>query len=388
MRMTGCVSSFDQNLFCRWKDFLFMGLSQPCIEKIVVSAYTIPTDAPEADGTFSWDSTTLVLIEIKAGGETGLGYTYGNKAVRVVAQHIGEKCLLRESSFDISRLHASMIRQVRNDGSRGIASMAISALDVALWDLKARLLECPIAHLLGSVQTSVPVYGSGGFTSYSNEQLTGQLSGWAQSGIKSVKMKIGSQPDADPGRVRIARNAIGPDVALFIDANGAYSTKQAIVLAHTFAECNVIWFEEPVSSDHLADLHRVRDAAPLGMEIAAGEYGYDSLYFRRMLEAEAVDVLQLDATRCKGFTGFLQGAAIAASFGCPLSAHCAPTLHMHVACAVPNFRHVEYFHDHARIEEMLFDGFIAAKDGQLQPNRSAPGLGLTFKHKDAERYSA
>lgn len=122
------------------------------------------------------------------------------------------------------------------------------------------------------------------------------------------------------------------------------------------------------------------------MEIAAGEYGYDSLYFRRMLEAEAVDVLQLDATRCKGFSGFLDGAAIAASFGSPVSAHCAPSLHMHVGCAIPKFRHVEYFHDHARIEKMLFDGFITPKDGELRPDQSRPGMGLVFKHADAERF--
>jgi L-alanine-DL-glutamate epimerase-like enolase superfamily enzyme len=124
------------------------------------------------------------------------------------------------------------------------------------------------------------------------------------------------------------------------------------------------------------------------MEVAAGEYGYDSFYFRRMLEAEAVDVLQLDATRCGGFTGFLEGAAIAQSFGCPLSAHCAPTLHMHPACAVPGFRHIEYFHDHVRIERMLFDGFVAPVNGRLEPDRSAPGLGLTFKRQDAQRYAA
>jgi len=264
--------------------------------------------------------------------------------------------------------------------------MAISGLDVALWDLKARVLGCSLSNLLGTAQQSVEAYGSGGFTSYSNEQLAAQLSGWAQSGLNSVKMKVGSHPEADPERVRIAREAIGPDVALFVDANGAYTAKQAIALSEIFAQQDVTWFEEPVSSDHLADLHRIRAAVPAGMEIAAGEYGYDPFYFRRMLEAGAVDVLQLDATRCKGFTGFLQGAAIAGCFGCPLSAHCAPTLHMHPACAVPNFRNVEYFHDHVRIESMLFDGFIAAKDGRLEPDRSAPGLGLTFKRKDAEQY--
>lgn len=280
-----------------------------------------------------------------------------------------------------------MLQQVRNDGSRGIASMAISALDVALWDLKARLLNCSVTHLLGSAQPRVAAYGSGGFTSYSNAKLAQQLSGWASEGLAHVKMKIGSRPNADPERVRVAREAIGADVALFVDANGAYSPKQALLLAETFAEQGVSWFEEPVSSDHLADLHLVRQRAPEIMDIAAGEYGYDPFYFRRMLEAGAVDVLQLDATRCKGYTGFLQGAAIAASFGCPLSAHCAPTLHMHVACAVPGLRNIEYFHDHVRIERMLFDGFIPANKGELEPDRSAPGLGLTFKRKDAERYA-
>jgi L-alanine-DL-glutamate epimerase-like enolase superfamily enzyme len=211
-----------------------------------------------------------------------------------------------------------MFQQVRNDGSRGIASMAISALDVALWDVKAKLLDCSVVDQLGSAQPSVAAYGSGGFTSYSNQQLAEQLSDWARTGMKRVKMKIGAKSSADIERVRVAREAIGASVELFVDANGAYNTRQAISFAQRLAEYDVIWFEEPVSSDHLSDLRRVRDQAPRAMEIAAGEYGYDIFYFRRMLEAEAVDVLQLDATRCKGFTGFLQGSAIAASFGRPL----------------------------------------------------------------------
>jgi L-alanine-DL-glutamate epimerase-like enolase superfamily enzyme len=237
------------------------------------------------------------------------------------------------------------------------------------------------------VETNVNVYGSGGFTTYSTDQLQKQFSGWVGEGIKNVKMKIGAEPSADVRRVQIARNTIGPDVALFVDANGAYDPMQAISFAQRFGGYAVSWFEEPVSSDHLDDMRRVRDRAPAGMEIAAGEYGYDSIYFRHMLQSESVDVLQLDATRCKGFTGFLQGAAIASSFGTPISAHCAPSLHMHIGCAVQSFRHVEYFHDHARIEQMFFDGFIAPVNGKLEPDRSRPGLGLLLKKKDAERFA-
>lgn len=290
--------------------------------------------------------------------------------------------------MDVARLNAAMLRAVRNDGSRGVAAMAISMLDVALWDLKARLMGCSVVQLLGRMRERVPVYGSGGFTSYSDAQLKKQFSGWVDDGIRMVKMKVGSDPAADPNRVRTARKAIGDEAALFVDANGAYSTKQALLLAETFDESHVSWFEEPVSSDRLSELKLIRERAPARMEIAAGEYGYDRFYFRRMLEAGAVDVLQADATRCCGFTGFLGASQIAASFGCPLSAHCAPSLHMHVGVAVPGFRHVEYFHDHVRIERMLFDGFIAQKDGYLEPDASRPGLGFTFKRRDALRYAA
>ncbi len=357
------------------------------IRKVDISIYTVPTDAPEADGTFAWNSTTLVLAEVSAGDETGIGYTYGSNAVGVLGEHLAHTCLADQSPFDIPRVHAAMLRAVRNDGSRGIAAMAISMLDVALWDLKARLLGSSVSLLLGRAQTRVPVYGSGGFTSYTDAQLEKQFTGWVDQGIRKVKMKVGTDAAADPARVETARRAIGPDIDLFVDANGAYTTKQALILADIFAEQNVSWFEEPVSSDHLANLHLIRERAPSGMAIAAGEYGYDPFYFRRMLEAGAVDVLQADATRCCGFTGFLNAAAIAESFGCPLSAHCAPSLNVHVSCAIPGLKHIEYFHDHVRIERMLFDGFIAQKDGCLEPDISRPGMGLIFKRKDAQRYA-
>jgi|SRR5579883_370915 L-alanine-DL-glutamate epimerase-like enolase superfamily enzyme len=365
-----------------------MRRQEATIRDVKVSAFTVPTETPEADGTLSWHETTLIVTEVAAADRTGLGYTYGHKSTGSVAEALAERCLKGESAFDVPGLHASMRRQVRNDGSRGISAMAISALDVALWDLKAKLLGCSVSALLGKASGTVEVYGSGGFTSYSDEQLRRQLSGWVASGIHGVKMKVGSEPQADPERVKVARKAIGPGPELYVDANGAYSATQALQLADTFAEQNVVWFEEPVSSDCPEELHLVRERLPHGMQLAAGEYGYDGLYFRKLLQATAVDVLQADATRCGGYTGFLEAAAIARGHGIPLSAHCAPTLHMHVACAVPGLRNIEYFFDHARIEQMFFDGFTPPRMGMLAPDDSRPGLGLMLKKQDAMKFAA
>jgi L-alanine-DL-glutamate epimerase-like enolase superfamily enzyme len=358
------------------------------VERLAVSVSTIPTDAPEADGTFRWDSTTIVLVRTSAAGQTGLGYTYGDPAVARLIETKLAGVVVGGDAMAVTALWDSMVRAVRNDGRPGIASMAISAVDVALWDLKARLLDLPLVTLLGAVRESIPVYGSGGFTSYGIDRLQQQLANWVRSGIGRVKMKVGSDPAADISRVRAAREAIGPDAELFVDANGAYARKQALAKAEAFADFGVTWFEEPVSSDDLDGLRLMRDRSPSGMEIAAGEYGYDPFYFRRMLAAGAVDVLQADGTRCGGVTGFLRVGALCEAHGLPLSAHTAPALHAPLCCAVSRARHVEYFHDHARIERMLFDGVADPREGSLRLDLSRPGLGLSLKEQEARRYAA
>jgi len=356
------------------------------VDRVEAAAYRIPTDFPEEDGTIAWDRTTLVVVEASAGGTTGLGYTYdGEAAARVVVDALADVVRGRDAMATPAAWDA-MTAAVRNLGRPGIVSTAISAVDVALWDLKARLLGLPLATLLGPAREAAPVYGSGGFTSYPIERLREQLAGWVAAGIPRVKMKIGARPDEDLARVRAAREAIGPNAELFVDANGAYARKQALAMAERFAELGVSWFEEPVSSDDLEGLRLLRDRAPAGMEIAAGEYGFDSFYFRRMLDAGAVDVLQADASRCGGITGFLRAAALCQAHGLPLSAHCAPSLHAAVACSAPNLRHVEYFHDHERIEHMLFEGAPRPVDGALRPDPTRPGLGLEFKREDAARF--
>lgn len=358
------------------------------IECIEVLAYTIPTDYPEADGTYAWQATTLVVVEATAGGKRGIGYSYADTATATLIRDLLAGVVTGRDAMGIPGAWEAMAHAIRNLGRPGITSMAISAVDVALWDLKARLLDLPLVTLLGAARESAPVYGSGGFTSYSLEQLQKQLGGWVEQGILRVKMKIGTHPEEDLKRVRAAREAIGPDAQLFVDANGAYSRKQALAQARAFCEeCGVSWFEEPVSSDDLEGLHLIRDRGPDGMDIVAGEYGYDLGYFRRMLEAGAVDVLQADGSRCAGITGFLRVGTLTEAWSLPLSAHCAPSLHAHPCCAVPLLRPIEYFHDHVRIEHMLFDGALTPVEGALRPDLSRPGLGIEFKRQDAAKYA-
>ncbi len=353
-----------------------------------VSTYKIPTSSPESDGTLEWNSTTMIVVEVEGGGQSGIGYTYGAGAVAKIINGMLAEVVTGRDVMNVPASWEAMVHRIRNSGRPGICSMAISAVDAALWDLKAKVLGLPLVTLLGGARDRVPVYGSGGFTSYSLKQLQEQLGGWAEQCIPRVKMKIGREPEKDVERVRAAREAIGRDTSLFVDANGAYTRKQALEKAEQFAKFGVCWFEEPVSSDDLEGLRMMRDRAPAGMDIAAGEYGYDLPYFRRMLEAGAVDVLQADGTRCGGVTEFPRVAALCEAHCLWLSAHTAPSFHLHACLAAPRLVHLEYFHDHARIERMLFDGAATPKEGALFADLSRPGIGIELKRADAERFAA
>lgn len=361
------------------------------IRDVEVSVFRIPTDRPEGDGTLAWDATTVIVVEAQSdGGHRGVGYSYVSGGG---AEVIREKLAPEVIGLDVDEIGVAwqaMVRTVRNLGRPGVAAGAISAVDIALWDLKARSLGRPLFRLLGAYRHAVPIYGSGGFTTYSARELVQQLSGWVELGIPRVKMKIGldrgQREDEDVARVGAVREAIGPEPELFVDANGAYGAKQAIRIARHLADVGVTYFEEPVSSDDLRNLAFVR--ANVTLDVAAGEYGYDAWYFRDMLAAGAVDILQADVTRCLGITGWLQAATLAYGHGIPFSAHTAPSVHAHVGCAAPQLSHVEYFHDHARIERMLFDGTLEPRDGYLAPDPSRPGLGLELKSAEADRWRA
>jgi L-alanine-DL-glutamate epimerase-like enolase superfamily enzyme len=364
-------------------------MSAPSVDGLDVAVYTVPTEEPESDGTLTWTETTVVVVEAHAGGETGLGFTYATGACATLIHEVFAEVVIGADPLDVPGAWAGMVGSIRNLGRPGISSMAIAAVDTALWDLKALLLQQPLARLLGIVHDEVAVYGSGGFTSFTDEELVEQLTGWAQRDrIPRVKLKVGTawgaRPLRDLERVGRVREALGDEIELYVDANGAYDRKQAIRLAREFADLGVTWFEEPVSSDDLEGLREVRDQSTT--EVAAGEYGYDLAYFQRMLHAGAVDCLQADVSRCAGITEWLRVAALAAAHNLEISAHCAQSLTAHPAMAVPNLRHLEYFADHARVDRLLFDGVLDPDGGTLRPDLSRPGTGLQLRRPDAERY--
>ncbi|MFF9072611.1 enolase C-terminal domain-like protein [Streptomyces sp. NPDC014646] len=362
----------------------------PLVDAVGAAAYTVPTDAPEADGTLAWESTTLVLVRARSGGTTGFGYTYGAPPAARVVDELLAGAVTGLRVWDPPGANEAMRRAVRNAGLPGLVAGAVSAVDIALWDLKARLLGLPLADLLGVGTREVPVYGSGGFTTYSAEQQDRQLRDWVDGlGIPRVKIKVGEswgrRERRDRERVAAARTSIGEAAELYVDANGAYTRKQAIRLASCLDDEGVTWFEEPVSSDDLTGLARIR--AAVSPDVAAGEYGCTLSYFDAMIASGAVDCLQADATRCGGITGWLRTAALAEAAGLQISGHCAPHIHAHAAAAVPNLRHVEWFHDHVRIEQQLFDGALSPEGGTIRPGRNGrPGLGLELREEAAERY--
>jgi L-alanine-DL-glutamate epimerase-like enolase superfamily enzyme len=356
------------------------------VTELRARSHRFPLPQPETDGTLAWNATTVVTVEAVAGDRVGLGWTYGPAAAAAIVDEVLSPVVRDVPATDIGLAHLRMRQASRNAPTPGLVSLAISAADIALWDLKAKLLDAPLADLLGRVRSTIPLYGSGGFTSMTDNQLVEQLTGWViDDGMTAVKIKIGENRggnlERDVHRVALARRTIGSTVSLMVDANGGYQTKQAVALADEVERHRVSWFEEPVSSDRLADLALLRGV--LAAEVAAGEYGTTPEYFRAMLGAGAVDCLQIDASRCGGYTGMLAAASVADAYGIQVSSHCAPHLHAPVCAAIPNLRHAEWFADHVTVDALAFDGLMRPSGGGLPVSDTEPGHGITLKAANA-----
>ena len=278
-----------------------------------------------------------------------------------------------------------MKRACRNYGTRGLVAQAISAVDIALWDLRAHLRDMSLTALFGACRSTVPIYGSGGFTNLGDDELAAQVQQWRDAGCTAMKIKIGQcwghQQDRDLARVNRLRELAGEGVELMVDANGGYSVGQARRVGAVLDHLAVTWFEEPVSSDDIEGLAAVRSA--VRCDVAAGEYIADRYEARRL--APVVDCLQLDVTRCGGYSGWLAAANIAAAHNLDVSAHCAPALHVPVAASIMRLRHLEYFIDHVRLEAELFTGVPAPDSGCLRVDTADFGHGMALSH-DAEQY--
>jgi L-alanine-DL-glutamate epimerase-like enolase superfamily enzyme len=361
------------------------------IAAVEAAHYRIPLPVVLSDSTHgAMSSFELVTVRLLDGdGAEGVGYTYtvgaGGRAVAALVEADLTPALVGEDAGRIERLWQRMWWRLHYGGRGGFAALAISAVDIALWDLAAHVLDLPLCTLLGRCHDRVPIYGSGGFCSYSDDDLARQLGGWAADGIGRVKMKLGRDPDRDRERLAVARAAIGPDVELFVDANGAFDRDSALRWAEVYAEYGVRYFEEPVSSDDLQGLALLRDRAPAGMAIAAGEYGFDLPYFRAMVGV--VGIQQADVTRCGGITGMARVGALCQAHEVPFSAHCAPAVSAHACAAIEPLAHLEYFHDHVRIESLLFDGTLSPDGGALEPDLGRAGLGLELRGDQIALYA-
>lgn len=340
-----------------------------------VKSFSLPTKTPEADGTLSWNKTTLVTVELTENAVTGLGYTYADEATAHFLVEHALPVLRGLASADHFRALEIVKKKFRNLSNAGVSSLALSALDIAFWDLRARLLGISFADLLGKKRDSVPFYGSGLFMNLSEEELKAQIESFRILGCRSFKMKIGAGYKEDLERVALVRSLVGEDAALFVDANGAYDPRTGLALAFELPRFGVSWFEEPVTSDDDTGMRFLRDHFPPSVRFVAGEYCHQDHDFLRLLARGLVDVIQVDATRSEGVTGALRASALAHAFNVPLSTHCAPLLSGNLGLVLDQLSIAEGFIDHLRLEEECFEHLGQFVDGAYYPGENQLGFG-------------
>lgn len=338
----------------------------------------------ERDGTLSWSSTGLVTLELESEEHRALGYTYADRATAEFIVEHGLPFLLGKNPKENLLLMEEIKHEVRNLGHGSIQSLALSALDTTLWDLKARTLGVSIQDLLGVKRSSVPFYGSGLFINNSKEEITRQIEKFYSYGVKTFKMKLGEGIREDVDKVKLVKSLLPPDSELYVDANAFYSPREALSLAKELHDLEVSYFEEPINSHDVQGMHFLKENFPEGVNLVAGEYCYHLDDVMNLLKNGAVDILQVDATRCEGVTGSIMASHLARAFHVPLSTHCAPLLHGNIGVCMDNVRIAELFYDHMRIEEQYFyfDGKYA--DGYFEPSKKQHGFGwkLNPDHKE------
>ena len=345
---------------------------------------TLPQASPGTGGR----GQLFVHVKTDEGLE-GLGIGQASPGVRQVVESGLRGVLIGEDPFNIEKLWRDMFRQVRGYGRKGVAFCGVSAVDIALWDLKAKALGLPLYRLLGPCVESVPVYGSGGWTNLGERELLDEMTSYIDRGIRRVKMKVGKDfgqsEREDIQRVAAVRSAIGYDAALYVDANNGYYAKQAIYMAREFEQYQVGWLEEPVLADDIPGLAQVRVATTI--PVAAGEHEYTKYGFRELIAGGGVDIAQPDVGRVGGITEWMKVAHLADAFNLPVAPHSFQLVHLHLACATPNLKVVEYLGIAEENDRGWYTDFPEPKDGAWSPYPDRPGLGLELDPYAVEKWS-
>ena len=342
----------------------------------------------ETPNNYSGRGQLFVRIYTDEGVE-GLGMTYSSPGVKDVVESALMQILIGRDPMDTEKIWDDMLWKVRSYGRKGVALCAISAVDIALWDLKAKFLNLPLYKLLGAYTNSVPVYGSGGWTNLTKSELIQEMTDYVESGIPRVKMKVGKNfgncEREDIERVEAVRDAIGYDIALYIDANNGYRKKQAIYMAKEFEQFQVGWLEEPLIPDDVDGMSEI--ARSTTIPIASGELEYTKYGFKELIYRGGADIVQPDVGRVGGVTEWIKVAHLAESFNLPVAPHALQLVHLHLCCAIPNIKAVEYMNISLENADLWMTEFPKQSNGMWSPFHDKPGLGLDLDHYSVAKYT-
>jgi len=343
-----------------------------------------------ADSTRKVDKVGYVILCINTDlGVTRTGITYsevGGNATKLLIEKEFINLLIGKDPFQTEFIWDEINQHMRGIGRKGFTYLALSVIDIALWDLKAKSVGLPLYKLLGG-HKKVPIYGSGGWTSYSDKELVDAMMSMVNSGYKTVKMKIGVNaglsPDEDIKRVKLVREKVGNDIGLLVDANNAYTSSVAIYVARNISDCNIYLFEEPVIADDIEGLARVRVA--IDIPVATGEHEYTKYGARDLLINKAADILQFDATKCGGFTEWTKMAILVQAWNLMIAPHAMEYVHMHLLSSIKNGLILEKLIMFEPLDDLVFINPPKPVNGFLKIPEE-PGLGLKLNMKNIKKY--
>jgi L-alanine-DL-glutamate epimerase-like enolase superfamily enzyme len=357
------------------------------ITHVTTRVLSTPADNPLVVGLPApTDTREFVTLELGTDqGLVGLGLTFFGGALTPALKAAVDALaglVVGDDPTQVEAIAAKLRRAAGSSGPGGIFTLALSAVDLACWDLKGKAAGQSLCELLGGLRDRVPTYASGALMrAHPVKYLVEAGPRLAARGFRQMKMQCGSEPTmaASVERVRVLRDAIGADVDLMCDINQLWSVSHAIEAGRRIEPHHLYWLEDPVAHDDHAGLARVADA--LVTPVAAGEYHYGIVPFRHLLEARAIDIVMIDLVRVGGITQWMKVAGMAEAFNLPVVSHLVPEIHVHLVAAVPNGLTVEYMPWTLR----LFEETPAIEGGQLVvPKR--PGLGLAFDQAAIKRY--